>query len=61
MTKPDRDAAGFWDASLWEEANVKGDESLKRLIQSGLGNTSVTAVLIGPETFSRPWVIYEII
>lgn len=53
-------AAGFQDASLWEEAKKKGDEALKRLINAGLENTTVTAVLIGAETASRKWVDYEI-
>jgi hypothetical protein len=53
-------AAGFQDASLWEEAKKKGDEALKRLINTGLENTTVTAVLIGAETASRKWVDYEI-
>lgn len=56
----DREAAGFWDASLWEEAKRKGDEALKKLIQQGLKNTSVTVVLIGNETAERKWVNYEI-
>lgn len=53
-------AAGFQDGSLWEEAKRKGDEALKRLIKAGLEGTTVTAVLIGAETASRPWVDYEI-
>ena len=53
-------AAGFQDASLWEEAKKKGDEALKRLIKAGLEGTTVTAVLIGAETASRKWVDYEI-
>ncbi|WP_437570005.1 TIR domain-containing protein [Sorangium sp. So ce542] len=53
-------AAGFQDASLWEEAKKKGDDALKRLINAGLENTTVTAVLIGAETASRKWVDYEI-
>lgn len=53
-------AAGFHDASLWEEAKKKGDAALKRLINAGLEGTSVTAVLIGAETATRPWVDYEI-
>ena len=53
-------AAGFQDASLWEEAKKKGDEALKRLIKAGLESTTVTAVLIGAETASRKWVDYEI-
>ncbi len=56
----DREAAGFWDASLWEEAKKKGDKALKNLIQQGLKNTSVTVVLIGNESAERKWVNYEI-
>ena len=56
----DREAAGFWDASLWEEAKKKGDAAIKRMIDSGLRNTSVTAVLIGKETAGRKYVQYEI-
>lgn len=53
-------AAGWNDASLWEEAKGKGDAEIKRLIDAGLNRTSVTAVLIGIETADRPWVTYEI-
>jgi len=56
----DREAAGFWDASLWEEAKKKGDEAIKKMIDEGLKNTSVTVVLIGKETSGRRWVRYEI-
>src|SRR6266481_6274603 len=61
LTKPCREAAGFLDASLWEEAQNKGDLSLKRLINSGLEGTSTTCVLIGSHTFARPLVRYEIL
>jgi len=53
-------AAGFQDGSLWEEAKKKGDEALKQLINKGMEGSTVTAVLIGAETASRPWVDYEI-
>jgi hypothetical protein len=56
----DREAAGFFDASLWEEAKKKGDGEIKKLIDSALKNTTVTAVLIGKETASRTYVKYEI-
>ncbi len=56
----DREDAGFWDASLWEEAKTKGDKALMKLIDEALRNTSVTAVLIGTETYEREWVEYEI-
>lgn|GEM_PF-180596 len=52
--------AGYWDCSLWESTKRTGENSLKRLINSGLQNTSVTVVLIGTETSERKWVKYEI-
>lgn len=57
----ERESAGFWDASLWEEAKKKGDTAIKRMINSGLDGTSVTVVLIGAETAYRKWVDYEIV
>jgi hypothetical protein len=39
-------AAGFRDASLWEEAKKKGDKAIKALIDEGLKGTSVTVVFI---------------
>jgi hypothetical protein len=52
--------AGYWDCSLWESMKRTGENSLKRLINSGLQNTSVTVLLIGTETSERKWVKYEI-
>jgi hypothetical protein len=60
VTKPDREEAGFWDAAAWEEVKKKGDEEIERWIRTQLNGTSVTAVLIGPETSSRKYVNYEI-
>lgn len=60
LTQKDREEAGFWDTSLWEEAKKKGDEAIKRMINNALAGTSVTAVLIGAETSGRKWVKYEI-
>jgi hypothetical protein len=54
------ESAGYFDASIWEDAKKTSDLALKRLINGGLLNTSVTAVLIGTETYSRRWVRYEI-
>jgi MTH538 TIR-like domain (DUF1863) len=53
-------AAGFHDASLWEEAKKKGDGAIKKLINRGLDGTSVTVVLIGSETANRRYIAYEI-
>jgi len=60
VTQPDREAAGFWDASLWEEARRRGDDAVRRMIDEGIRNTSVTAVLVGAKTAQRRWVRYEI-
>jgi len=60
VTKPNRDVAGFFDASIWEKAKKEGSTALKRMINSGLKNTSNTCVLIGTGTYKRPWVRYEI-
>lgn len=51
---------GFIDAADWEKIEREGDAAIKRWIQDQLKNTSVTAVLIGAETASRPWVLYEL-
>jgi hypothetical protein len=53
-------AAGFQDASLWEEAKKKGDAAIKKLIDDGLKNTSVTVVCIGGKTAGRKYINYEI-
>ena len=60
LTKTDREAAGFFDASVWETAKKTNSTAVKRLINSGLDGTSVTCVLIGSQTYARPWVRYEI-
>ena len=60
VTKPDREAAGFWDAADWEKVKKQGDEAIKRWIDKQMEGTSVTVVLIGAETSTRKWVRYEI-
>lgn len=61
VTKEDHEDAGYFDASVWEDAKKHGDISLKRLINSALQGTSVSCVLIGSDTYARRWVRYEII
>lgn len=58
--KPNRESAGYFDASVWEKAKKEGDVALKRLINGAIKNTSNTCVLIGSQTFNRKWVSYEI-
>lgn len=53
-------AAGFQDASLWEEAKKKGDKEIKRIINKGLENTSVTVVCVTYGTTNREYINYEI-
>ena len=60
VTKPDREAAGFWDAAAWEEVKKKGEEAIRRWINKQLEGTSVTVVLIGAETSERKYIQYEI-
>jgi hypothetical protein len=54
------DVAGFFDHSEYEEAKKKGKEGIQRMILKNLKSTTVTVVLIGKDTASRPWVKYEI-
>lgn len=58
LTKDDN--AGYFDASIWEEAKKTSDLAIKRLINSEIQYTSVTCVLVGTHTFERRWVDYEI-
>jgi len=60
VTKPDREAAGFWDAAEWEAVKKQGNDAIRRWIDRQLEGTSVTVVLIGAETCDREWVRYEI-
>ena len=53
-------AAGFQDASLWEETKKKGDAAIKNLIDEGLKNTSVTVVCVTYGTSVRKYINYEI-
>lgn len=53
-------AAGFQDASLWEEAKKKGVKEIKRMIDKGLENTSVTVVCVTYGTTKRKYINYEI-
>src|SRR5207253_10455002 len=53
-------AAGFQDASIWEEAKRKGDPAIKALINKGLEDTSVTVVCAGYKTAGRTYVEDEI-
>jgi hypothetical protein len=60
MTHSNREAAGFWDASLWERTKLRGKRAIRQMIDVALYKTSVTVVLIGAETYLREYVQYEI-
>ena len=51
---------GFYDKSLWEEAQTKGRAAVQKLIDDGLKHTSVTCFLLGEKTHERPWCKYEL-
>lgn len=53
-------AAGFRDASLWDESKEEGDDAIEKLIDNALRNTSVTVVFIGAKTAGRRFINYEI-
>lgn len=44
----------------WEEVKRKGEDSIKKWINSGIDSSDVVIVLVGENTYKRPWVIYEI-
>ena len=53
-------AAGFQDASLWEESKKKGKRHIENMIDKGLENTSVTVVFITKGAANREYINYEI-
>jgi len=53
-------AAGFQDASLWEESKKKGRKAIETIIDKGLENTSVTVVFVTRGTANRQYINYEI-
>ncbi len=55
-----RSAAGFQEVWLWERAKRQGYTEIKRLIQEGLKNTSVTVVCITYGTKNRTYINDEI-
>lgn len=57
---PGVEEAGFIDQAAFEQVRRRGEAAVERWIDDQLHNTSVTVVLIGTETASRPYVGYEI-
>ena len=60
VTKEHDEATGYVDNAAWESIERQGDAAIKKWIGEQLSGTSVTVVLVGPETSSRRWVMYEL-
>jgi hypothetical protein len=60
ITKDGAEDAGYVDKASWEKIEKQGDQAVRNWIEAQLKGTSVTAVLIGPETATRKWVLYEL-
>lgn len=61
LSKEGHEDAGVFDEPTWDESSLSGQAAIKRLINGGLENTSITCVLIGTHTWHRRWVRYELI
>lgn len=60
VTKDNNKEAGYIDKAAWESLERQGEAAIKKWIGEQLSGTSVTVVLVGPETSSRKWVQYEL-
>jgi hypothetical protein len=60
VTKPNRVTSGFIDSADFEKLKKNGDAAVKKWIDDQLLGTTVTVVLIGSETLTRPFVLYEL-
>lgn len=60
VANPFHESQPFLDKAQWETVKRNGDAAIKRWINTQLAGTSVTVVLIGPETLGRRWVQYEV-
>ncbi len=47
-------------AQKWEEVQRQGHAAIRKWIDDQMKGKSAVVVLVGTETASRPWVIYEI-
>lgn len=60
VTKPDRAAAGYIDHAEFEKIKQRGTQAVRDWIDDQLWGSTVTVVLIGAETLTRPFVKYEL-
>ncbi|HWR14029.1 MAG TPA: TIR domain-containing protein [Terriglobales bacterium] len=56
----DREDAGFFNSSVFESKQRTSEDALRRFLDDGFFNTTVTCALIGAETAWRRWVRYEL-
>ena len=61
LAQPGNEEAGFFGMLTWGDATRGGPATVKRLLSAAFADTSVTCVLIGPETAGKRWVRFEII
>lgn len=54
------DTQPFYDRAEWEKVKRQSPGTIKSWIDSQLKGSSVTVVLVGAQTATRPWVKYEI-
>jgi hypothetical protein len=60
VVRAEKETQPFLDKAEWESIKQRGDAAIEKWIEDQLTGTSVTVVLIGAETYDRPWVRHEI-
>ncbi len=60
VVRPGSESQPFLDKAEWETIKRTGSKAIENWIDRQLAGTSVTVVLIGAETYDRPWVLHEI-
>ncbi len=58
--RPGADTQPFHDKAEWERIKKQSPSTIQSWIDTQLKGSSITVVLVGAETSSRPWVKYEI-
>lgn len=60
LAKSGNSTQPFLDKAKWESIKRLDSKNIQNWIDTQMKGTSVTVVLIGAETYKRPWVQYEI-
>jgi hypothetical protein len=58
--RPGAETQPFHDRAEWEKIKRQSPATIKSWIDTQLKGSSVTVVLVGSDTATRPWVKYEI-